>query len=49
MDVIVKVIDFDGKIFGGRILSRDESGSKFFFLCCFVCICFVLIGYKVLV
>lgn len=26
-DAIVKVIDPDGKIFGGRILSRDESGS----------------------
>lgn len=27
-DAICKVIDPDGKIFGGRILSRDESGSK---------------------
>ncbi|WVF73129.1 hypothetical protein IAT40_007948 [Kwoniella sp. CBS 6097] len=26
-DAICKVIDPDGKIFGGRILSRDESGS----------------------
>lgn len=24
-------IDPDGKIFGGRLLSRDESGSKAFF------------------
>jgi hypothetical protein len=27
-DAICKVIDPDGKIFGGRILSRDESGSE---------------------
>ncbi|GMK53590.1 hypothetical protein CspeluHIS016_0101760 [Cutaneotrichosporon spelunceum] len=26
-DAICKIIDPDGKIFGGRILSRDESGS----------------------
>lgn len=45
-DAIVKVIDPDGKIFGGRILSRDESGSKFFLSRCFACIYFALIGYK---
>jgi TFIIF-interacting CTD phosphatase-like protein len=28
-DAICKVIDPEGKIFGGRILSRDESGSEF--------------------
>jgi RNA polymerase II subunit A-like phosphatase len=28
-NAICKVIDPDGKIFGDRILSRDESGSKF--------------------
>lgn len=44
-DAIVKVIDPDGKIFGGRILSRDESGSKFF-LVFFACIRSMLIGYK---
>lgn len=27
-DAICKVIDPDGKIFGGRVLSRDESGSE---------------------
>lgn len=25
---VCKAIDPDGKFFGGRILSRDESGSK---------------------
>lgn len=28
-DAICKVIDPDGKVFGSRILSRDESGSKY--------------------
>lgn len=27
-DAICKIIDPDGKIFGGRVLSRDESGSE---------------------
>ena len=27
-DAICDVIDPDGKIFGGRVLSRDESGSE---------------------
>lgn len=27
-DAICKIIDPDGKYFGGRILSRDESGSE---------------------
>jgi TFIIF-interacting CTD phosphatase-like protein len=27
-DAVCKAIDPDGKIFGGRILSRDESGSE---------------------
>ncbi len=27
-DAICKVIDPDGRIFGGRVLSRDESGSE---------------------
>lgn len=29
-DAICKAVDPDGKIFGGRILSRDESGSESF-------------------
>jgi RNA polymerase II subunit A-like phosphatase len=29
-DAICRVIDPEGKIFGGRILSRDESGSGLF-------------------
>lgn len=28
-DAICKVIDPDGQIFGGRVLSRDESGSGY--------------------
>lgn len=28
---VCKIIDPDGGLFGGRILSRDESGSTFFF------------------
>lgn len=28
-DAICKVIDPDGQIFGGRVLSRDESGSRY--------------------
>ena len=28
-DAICKVIDPGGRIFGDRILSRDESGSEF--------------------
>lgn len=28
-DAICNIIDPDGKVFGGRILSRDESGSEF--------------------
>ena len=27
-DAIVKAVDPDGRFFGGRILSRDESGSE---------------------
>jgi RNA polymerase II subunit A-like phosphatase len=27
-DAIVKAVDPEGKYFGGRILSRDESGSE---------------------
>ena len=29
-NAICSVIDPEGSLFGGRILSRDESGSKFF-------------------
>lgn len=30
-DAICRAVDPDGKIFGGRILSRDESGSEYCF------------------
>lgn len=29
-DAICKIVDPEGKYFGGRIISRDESGCKLF-------------------
>lgn len=33
-DAICKIVDPEGKYFGGRIISRDESGCKWRRTCC---------------